>query len=56
MKKLLGILVLGLLWCYPTFADPLGIMQKKLDINFDCEILKSLYSEEVFERMPESLK
>ena len=56
MKKLSLYVFLGLLWCYPSFADPLGIMQKKLDVNFDCEILKSLYSEEVFERMPESLK
>ena len=56
MKKLSLYVFLGLLWCYPSFADPLGIMQKKLDVNFDCEIIKSVYPEEVFERMPESLK
>ena len=38
MKKLLGILVLGLLWGNISFADRLGISEKKLDINFNCTI------------------
>ena len=38
MKKLLAIVVLGLLWCNVGFANRLGIEAKKLDINFDCEI------------------
>ena len=56
MKKAILILLVGLFWCNAGFADPLGIMQKKLDVNFDCEIIKSVYPEEVFERIPESLK
>jgi len=40
MKKLLGIIVLGLLLGGNAYADPLGIGEKKLDINFDCKINK----------------
>jgi len=38
MKKFIIILATGMLWCNVGFADPLGIGEKRLDINFDCEL------------------
>ena len=42
MKKLLSIIVLGLLWCNNVYADRLGISEKKLDINFNCNLAEDL--------------
>ena len=37
MKKLLGIVVLGLMLSGNAYADRLGIGEKRLDINFNCK-------------------
>ena len=42
MKKLLVILVMGLLWCKVGVADRLGIGEKKLDINFNCNVAEDI--------------
>ncbi len=38
MKKLLGIVVLGLMLSGNAYADRLGIGEKRLDINFNCTV------------------
>ena len=42
MKKILGIIVLGLLLSGNVYADRLGISEKKLDINFNCNLAEDL--------------
>ena len=42
MKKFVVILLFSLLWCNNVYADRLGISEKKLDINFNCNLAEDL--------------
>jgi len=42
VKKLLAIIVLGLLLSGNAYADRLGIGEKKLDINFNCNVAEDI--------------
>ena len=42
MKKLSLYIFLVLMWCNVGFADRLGIGEKKLDINFNCNVAEDI--------------